>query len=115
MVLNLSSNGRPTRVRASGFLITMPRKEAKMVVMMNLEQNLFPSTASFGASVSIDNIYYVIQYRCLCRDHRHLRGEGGEEIIFIMSFNIDVGVAIIVISGEKGAEYSRQSCRSCLQ
>ena len=36
-----------------------------MVVMMDLDQSLFPSTASFGASVSI-----------------------------IMSFNIDVGVAI---------------------
>jgi len=52
-----------------GFLITMSRKEARsVVVMMDLDQNLFPTTASFGASVSIDNIYYVIQYRCWCRD-----------------------------------------------
>ena len=35
-------------------------------------------------------------------------------IIFITSFNIDVGIAII-ISGEKGVEYSRESCRLCLQ
>ena len=41
-------------------------------------------------------------------------------IIFIMSFNVDVGVAIndyhSHLGGEfKGAEYSRQSCRLCLQ
>ena len=48
----------------------MSRKEARsVVVMMDLDQNLFPLTASFGLlSVSIDNIYYVIQYRCWCRD-----------------------------------------------
>jgi len=33
----------------------MSRKEARsVVVMMDLDQNLFPSTASFGASVSFD-------------------------------------------------------------
>jgi len=37
-------------------------------------------------TVSIDNIYYVIQFRCWCRDQR-------------LSF-------MIVISGEKGVEYS---------
>jgi len=63
------------------------KKGSKMVVMMDLEQNLFPSTASFGLlSVSMDNI---------------------------MSFNIDVGVMIndliTITSGEKGAEYSSKS------
>ena len=47
------------RVRVLGILITMSRKEARsVVVMMDLDQNLFPSTASFSASVSID------KYRC---------------------------------------------------
>ena len=41
------------------------KKGSKMVVMMDLDQNLFPSTASFGAPASMDNI---------------------------MSFNIDIGV-----------------------
>jgi len=39
-------------------------------------------------------------------------------IVFIMSFNIDVDVAINDYHhhlGEKGEGYSRQSCRSCLQ
>jgi len=61
------------------------KKGSKMVVMMNLDQNLFPSTASFGLlSVSMDNI---------------------------MSFHIDVGVMIndLITSGEKGAEYSSKS------
>ena len=53
-----------------------------MVVMMDLDQNLFPSTATLNLtllSVSMDNI---------------------------MSFNIDVGVMIndLITSGEKGAE-----------
>jgi len=39
-------------------------KKGSMIVV-----NLFPSTASFGAYfLSIINKYYVIQYRCLCRD-----------------------------------------------
>jgi len=39
------------QVGVLGFLITMSRKEARSVaVMMDLDQNLFPSTASFGAS-----------------------------------------------------------------
>ena len=55
--------GQLNRVWVLGF-----KKGSKMVVMMDLDQNLFPSTASFGLlSVSIDNI---------------------------MSFNIDVGVMI---------------------
>ena len=58
-----------------------------MVLMMDLDQNLFPSTASFGAPFcfrSMDDI---------------------------MSFNIDVGVMIndLIISEEKGAEYSSKS------
>ena len=46
-----------------------------MVVMMDLDQNLFPSTASFGvSSVPIDNInidvgVVISDYHC------HLRGE----------------------------------------
>ena len=54
-------------------------------MMMDLDQNLFPSTASFGTPFcSMDNI---------------------------MSFNIDVGVMIddLITSGEKGAEYSSKS------
>ena len=42
-----------------------------MVVMMDLDQNLFNSPqqqALVLLSVSIDNIYYVIQYRCWCCD-----------------------------------------------
>jgi len=31
-------------------IITMSRKEAEIVVMMDIDQNLLPSTASFGAS-----------------------------------------------------------------
>ena len=53
---------------------------------MDLDQNLFPSTVSFGAPFCfhIDNI---------------------------MSFNIDVGVMIndLITSGEKGAKYSSKN------
>ena len=59
------------------------KKGSTMVVMMDLDQNLFPSTASFGTlSVSMENI---------------------------MSFNIDVGV--MITSWEKGAEYSSKSSK----
>ena len=64
------------------------KKRNKMVATMDLDQNLFPSTASF--SVFTDNI---------------------------MSFNIDVGVMINVngtISGEKGAGYSSKSSTTVL-
>ena len=56
------------------------KKGSKMVVMMDLDQNLFPSTASFGASVSIDSI---------------------------MSFNVN-GIVIIVISGEGGGVFIKE-------
>ena len=52
----------------------MSRKEARsVVVMMELDQNLFPSTASFGASVSIINIDVDV---AINDHHHHLRGEG---------------------------------------
>ena len=53
-----------------GFLITMSRKEARsVVVMMDLDQNLFPQQQALVLLlISIDNIYYVIQYRCWCRN-----------------------------------------------
>jgi len=62
------------------------KKGSKMVVMMDLDQNLFPSTALEALallSVSMDN----------------------------MSFNRDIGVMIddLITSGEKGAEYSSKS------
>ena len=54
-----------TGVWVLGFLITMSRKEAKMVVMMDLNQDLFPSTVSFDATFCF---HYVIQCRCWCCD-----------------------------------------------
>ena len=58
------------------------KKGSKMVVMMDLDQNLIPSTASFGtSSVSIDNNMSFNMYLdigVLINDyHHHLRGEGG--------------------------------------
>ena len=58
-----------------GFLNHHTKKGSKMVVMMDLYQNLSPSTASFGASFcSIDNIVCV---NCVVINdyHHHLRGE----------------------------------------
>jgi len=55
---------------------------SKMVVMMDLEQNLFPSTASFGTPFCFHGKYYVIQYRCWCHDH--LMGKGGGVLIKAM-------------------------------
>ena len=53
------------------------KKGSNMVVMMDLDQNLFPSTASFGvSSVPIDNIN--IDVGVVINDyHCHLREEGG--------------------------------------
>ena len=61
------------------------KKGSKMVVMMDLDQNLFPSTASFGSPFCF-----------------HFHSDN------IMSFNIDVGVMINdhITSGEKVVEYS---------
>ena len=54
-----------------------------MVVMMDLDQNLSSSTASFGASVSIDNIMsFNIDVGAAINDyHHHLRGEGGRTVM----------------------------------
>jgi len=37
------------------------KKGSKMVVMMDLDQNLFPSTASFGTPFCFHGTCYVIQ------------------------------------------------------
>jgi len=47
-VLNLSSNGKGT---GTGLLNHHVKEGNKMVVMVDLDQKLFPSTASFGASL----------------------------------------------------------------
>jgi len=64
-----------------GFLNHHATKGSKMVMMMDLDQNLFPSTVSSGASFcSIDNINIhvdVVINDCHC----HLRGEGGRVFI----------------------------------
>ena len=71
------------------------KKGSKVVVMMDLHQNLFPSTASFGASsVSIANIMsFNVDVGVVINDyHCHLRGEGGG--VFIKKFhNSHVGCA----------------------
>ena len=62
-----------------GFLNHHVKKGSKMVVMMDLDQNLSPSTASFGASFCLHQFHWLnvgvmhdhYDYHC------HLRGEGG--------------------------------------
>jgi len=60
-------------VKGIGFLNYHDKKGSKVVVMisMDLDQSLFPSTVSFGffLSVSIDNITSFV-VRCWCRDHK---------------------------------------------
>jgi len=46
----------------TGLLSHHVKKGSTMVVMMDMDQNLFTSTASFGAPFCF-NIIYVIQYR----------------------------------------------------
>jgi len=63
----------------TGLLNHHVKKGNKMVVMIDLDQNLFPSTASFGASFySIDNnMSFSIDVGVMINDYHHLRGEGG--------------------------------------
>ena len=56
-------------VRVLGFLITMPRKEAIWWWWWTWTRTYSPQQQALVLlSVSIDNIYYVIQYRCWCRN-----------------------------------------------
>ena len=59
-------------------LITMSRKEKMMVVMIDLDQNLFPSTASFGASFCFHCHSIYVDVGVVNNDH--LRGRGGKDI-----------------------------------
>ena len=59
-------------------LITMSRKEKMMVVMIDLDQNLFPSTASFGASFCFHCHSIYVDVGVVNNDH--LRGRGGQDI-----------------------------------
>ena len=51
-----------------------------MVVMMDLDQNLFPSTASFGASINVI-MSFSIDVVVMINDYRHLMGGGGRAFI----------------------------------
>ena len=77
--------------------------------MMDLDQNLFPSTASLVLlSVSMDN-NYVIQYRCWCHDQcpYPLRGKGGG--VFIKELhNSHVGRACSDCNGSTICIYHEQ-------
>jgi len=70
-----------------GFLNHHTKKGSKMVVMMDLDQNLFPSIASFDVSFCFHR-YILCGDVNWCRDqyyHHHLRGEGGG--VFIKEFH----------------------------
>ena len=59
-------------------LITMSRKEKMMMVMIDLDQNLLPSTASFGASFCFHCHSIYVDVGVVNNDH--LRGRGGQDI-----------------------------------
>ena len=48
--VRMSSNGRSTSGTGIGFLNHHDKNGSKMMAMMDLDQDLFPSTASFGVS-----------------------------------------------------------------
>ena len=57
--------------------------------MMDLDQNLFPSTASFGAFFLFPLIMFIMSFNTdvgvVINDyHRHLRGEGGGVFTTVM-------------------------------
>ena len=51
---------------------------------MDMDQNLFPSTASSGASVSIIVSFNIDVGVAINDYHHHLRGEGGTEFTTVM-------------------------------
>ena len=60
------------------FLNHCAKKGSKMAVMMDLDQNLFPSTVSFFLFPLINIMSFNINVGVVINDyHHHLRGEGG--------------------------------------
>ena len=62
----------------TGLLNHHVKKGNKMVVMIDLDQNLFPSTASFGASFCFHCHSIYVDVGVVNNDH--LRGRGGQDI-----------------------------------